>query len=226
MRKAGQIPFNRIVDYTRTMYKPDSHDSLEDAINETARLYRRNIWPMLGVRAEVWTEKETLTGALGSVTAKYDVPLMPTRGYPSLSFVFSSAEQIEFSGDPTYLYYFGDHDPSGADIAVKVEEGLRTYAPNSEITFERLAVTEAQIDEYQLLTRPTKKSDSRSRSFTGDSVEVDAIPPNELRRLCREAIESHIPVGDLDYWNMVKKVRRISLKMFSEEAYLHKEFSY
>ena len=51
---------------------------------------------------------------------------------------------------------------------------------------------EAQISEYSLPTRPTKKSDSRAAGFTGESVEVDAIPATTLRALVTAAIEQHI----------------------------------
>ncbi len=50
-------------------------------------------------------------------------------------------------------------------------------------------VTEAQIVELSLPTRPTKTTDSRSRSFRGDSVEVDAIPTSVLRQIVGDAIE-------------------------------------
>jgi hypothetical protein len=55
-----------------------------------------------------------------------------------------------------------------------------------------LAVTEQQILDWNLPTRPTKKSDSRAKNWTGDSVELDAIEPNRLRQIVREAIERHI----------------------------------
>jgi hypothetical protein len=58
--------------------------------------------------------------------------------------------------------------------------------------FERLAVTEGQIRELGLPTRPTKHTDARARGFVGGSVEVDAIPPTELRRIVDDAITSHI----------------------------------
>ena len=58
--------------------------------------------------------------------------------------------------------------------------------------FERVAVTPAQVKRWKLPTRPTKKSDSRAGSFTGDSVELDAIPPHRLRSLARQAIERHV----------------------------------
>jgi hypothetical protein len=58
--------------------------------------------------------------------------------------------------------------------------------------FQRLAVTELQIYELGLPTRLTKRSDSRAHGFDGGSVEVDAIPPTELRRIVEEAITQHI----------------------------------
>jgi hypothetical protein len=53
-------------------------------------------------------------------------------------------------------------------------------------------VTEEQISALGLPTHPTKKTDSRARSFHGKSVEVDAIPPDILRELVRQGIPQHI----------------------------------
>jgi hypothetical protein len=91
-----------------------------------------------------------------------------------------------------HIYYFGDHDPSGRDIPRKVEEDLRTLAPETQITFTRVAVEPWQIAAWNLPTRPTKTTDSRSISFEGESVEVDAIPPDTLRQLVSDCIEQHI----------------------------------
>ena len=60
--------------------------------------------------------------------------------------------------------------------------------PDIEITFERLAVTEEQIDSLALQTRPTKTTDSRSARFDGESVEVDAIPSSTLQAIVDDAI--------------------------------------
>lgn len=58
--------------------------------------------------------------------------------------------------------------------------------------FNRLAVTETQVYELDLPTRPTKQSDTRARGFDALSVEVDAIPPNVLRQIVEDAITQHI----------------------------------
>ena len=117
MRRSGEIPFSYIADYTRSVRVPQCFTNAAEALEDCARYYRRNIWPGLHTRVEVWTEKETLTGPLYQVTSEYNVPLMPCRGYPSISFLYTAAKAIEDAGvDSVYIYYFGDHDPSGVDI--------------------------------------------------------------------------------------------------------------
>ena len=127
------------------------------------------------------------------VTEMYDVPLMVARGYASLSFLYGAAEDINHLNKPTYIYHLGDFDPSGVNAGEKIEQTLRELAPDAEIHFERLAVTPQQIREWRLPTRPTKKTDTRSKGFGNISVELDAIEPNQLRQLVQDAIEQHLP---------------------------------
>jgi hypothetical protein len=192
MRRSGDIPFAWIADETRWMRKPNTHSSLADMLRDSAQLYRRSVWEEQGVYVEVWLEKDALAGVLYEVTSEWDVPLMVTRGYPSLSYLYSAAEAIEECGKPAHLYYFGDYDPSGVDIPRKVEADLRQFAPTAEIHFTRVAVNHRQIRQWNLPTRPTKKTDSRSKGFGSESVEVDAIPPEQLRELVRSKITRHI----------------------------------
>src|SRR5262245_14626203 len=125
----------------------------------------------------------------------YDVPLMVARGYASLSFLHSAADYINRLSVPTYIYHLGDFDPSGVNAGEKIEETLRELAPDAEIYFERIAVTPEQIADWDLPTRPTKASDTRSRSFSSAiSVELDAIEPNRLRALVQHATERNLPL--------------------------------
>lgn len=212
MRRERVIPFHWIADNTRWMRKPRTYSSLEDALRRTAQTYRRALWADQDVYVEVWLEKEALAGVLVDVTSEYDVPLMVTRGYPSMSYLHSAAEAIADCGCPAHLYYFGDHDPSGVDIPRYVEQQLREYAPEAEIHFHHAAVTPEQIAEYELPTRPTKKSDTRAKNFTGESVEVDAISPAELRALATNAIEQHIDADTLERTEMIEFAERETLR--------------
>jgi hypothetical protein len=193
MRRDGTLPYDWLTDNTRWQRKPRTFDSVEEALRDTAALYRKSLWSDADAYVEVWLEKDALSGVIYPVTGKSDVPLMIARGYASLSFLYSAAEYINDLEVPTYLYHLGDFDPSGVNAAEKIEETLRELAPDAEIHFERLAVTREQIRSWNLPTRPTKKSDTRAKGFGKISVELDAIDPNNLRDLVQTAIENHLP---------------------------------
>lgn len=198
MRRARMLPFGWIADNTRWMRKPRTYGSMEESLDHSAKTHRLALWDSQDVYVEIWLEKDALAGVLYEITGKWDVPLMVTRGYASLSFLAGAAEAIEDQDKPTHLYYFGDHDPSGKDIPRVVERDLRELAPDSDINFTQVAVTPEQIRRLSLPTRPTKQTDSRAGTFVGESVEVDAIPPATLRSLAAECIESHIDKDELE----------------------------
>lgn len=193
MRRNGSLPYAWLADNTRWQRKPDTFDSVEQALQDTARFYRKSLWNDADCYVEIWLEKDALAGVVYPVTDMYDVPLMVARGYASLSFLHGAAEYIGSLDVPTYIYHFGDFDPSGVNAGEKIEQTLRELAPEAEIHFERVAVTPAQIEKWNLPTRPTKASDSRSRGFGDISVELDAIPPEDLRELVQIVIEQHLP---------------------------------
>ncbi len=211
MRRAGEIPFSWIADTTRWMRKPTTYSSLENMLKRTAEAYRRSVWDNQEAYVEIWLEKDALAGVLYEATSVWDVPLMVTRGYPSLSYLHSAAEAIAAQDKPTYLYYFGDYDPSGLDIPRKVECDLREFAPYADIEFERVAVSPAQIASMNLPTRPTKRTDSRAKGFIGESVEVDAIPPKVLRDIVSDCITRHVDERSYEALLHAEKSERSSL---------------
>lgn len=217
MRRQGIIPYGWIADNTRWMRKPRTWSSLEQLLRDTARTYRRALWDDQNAYVEVWLEKDALAGVVYDVTADWDVPLMVTRGYPSLSFLYSAAEHFRACQKPVYLYYFGDYDPSGVDIPRAVEKTLRDFAPHVELHFSVVAVTPGQIENCHLPTRPTKNTDSRSKRFKGESVEVDAIPPAELRDLVSLCITQHVDLDKVNQLRMVEREERRLLYMMNGE---------
>ena len=193
MRRAGDLPYSWLADNTRWQRKPTTFNSIEAALDDTAKFYRKALWREIDAYVEVWLEKDALAGVVLPITSLYDVPLMVARGYASLSFLHSAAEHINEVGCPVFIYHLGDYDPSGVNAGEKIEETLRKMAPDADLTFERLAVTRNQIHILKLPTRPTKASDTRSKGFGDISVELDAIAPDDLRFLVEHAIERHLP---------------------------------
>jgi hypothetical protein len=206
MRRAGDLSYDWLADNTRWQRKPTTFDSVEEALQETARLYRKALWNEIDAYVEIWLEKDALSGVIYPITSMFDVPLMVARGYASLSFLHSAAEYINTLTVPAYIYHLGDFDPSGVNAGEKIEETLREMAPDADIIFERIAVSPEQITAWNLPTRPTKANDSRSKGFGNISVELDAIDPNALRALVQETIEQHLPP---DQFEVLKGSRAI-----------------
>jgi hypothetical protein len=219
MRRSGEIPFHWLVDSTRWVRQIKTYDSLTEMAEDCKRTYRRALWREQPVYVEVWCEKDTIATILSQVTAQFNVPLMIARGFSSLTFIYGAAEIIKSQNKPTHILYFGDHDPSGKIISKVLERDLRDFSDGADITFTRLAVTEQQIIDWSLPTRPTKKTDSRAKNFIGESVEIDAIPATDLQNLVNNAIVELINPDaywaikaaedsereTLDYWMAVLK---------------------
>ena len=180
MRRDGRVPYDWLADNTRWQIKRHSYLSVMDALAAAADSYRRALWADSPVHVEVWTEKDAICSILYDVTDPWDVPLMAARGDSSDSFLWSTASQWQAIRKPVYVYYFGDHDPSGVNARRVHERKLREMAPDVKIHFVTVAVTAKQIEEFGLPTRPTKRNGNRAAWFKGDSVEVDAIPPHQL----------------------------------------------
>jgi hypothetical protein len=222
MRKRDALPYAWLADSTRWMRKPKTHSGLTALADLTARTYRRALWDDQFAYVEVWCEKDALAGVLLEETDPWDVPLMVTRGYPSLTYMYEAAQKIANTDKPTFIYYLGDHDPSGIDIPRNVEKQLRQMAPDALLTFT-LAVTPEQIQSFDLPTRPTKSGDTRSRRFVGESVEVDAIPAHALRRLVHDAILRHVDRETLYYTRVAETSERAYLQEWADIVKEHDE---
>jgi len=207
LRRAGIVPYSWITDGTRWISKPDSWSDLDEMLEDAAASYRRALWHDQDIDVHIFTEKDAISGVVLPVTEQWDVPLGVLRGYASESFAHSVAETVKAGlarGRPTIIYQLGDHDPSGVDawrdFSAKIwafvteswTDAQARRALHNAVRFERLAVTEDQIERWDLPTRPTKRTDTRARGFVGGSVEVDAIPASTLRELVRRAITKWI----------------------------------
>ena len=214
LRRAGVLPYGWITDGTRLRLKPLTWSSTQAALQNTAKMYRRDLWIDQDVHVEIWTEKDAIRGVIYPVTEEFDVPLMISRGYSSETFLHDTAEEINAIGKESVIYQLGDHDPSGVDAWRDIQRKLLGFVdPGINLVFERIAVTPEQIVSMSLPTRPTKQSDSRAAKFAGESVEVDAIPSTTLRRLVREAIEQWIDPEQLRIARIAEESERKALEL-------------
>lgn len=155
--------------------------------------YSKNRWENQDDYVEIWIEKKALQGVFESVCNDYNVLLAPCKGYPSLTFLNEASarfQDAEIAGKCNVILYFGDHDPSGDDIPRSIKENLNRMGINIEL--KRIALNKQQVIDMSLPPAPIKLGDSRSSTWDGlGQVELDAIEPQELQIMCKDAIEDH-----------------------------------
>ncbi|MGE0481623.1 MAG: hypothetical protein AB7Q17_14240 [Phycisphaerae bacterium] len=211
LRERGVVPLDWLVDSLRATYKPSSWSGLGD-FGETVRdRYRRDFWRDQHIAIHAVCEKDAVAGTIQPVTAEYDVPLHVLRGYPSLSFAGTIAAEMRRTRKPIACFYVGDFDPSGFDIErdarAKLERWSGKRFDGRAMEWRRLGVVAADFEAFDLLPLPVKASDVRAQAFARTHgtrcAEIDALPPTELRRRVREAIEETI---DRDEWERLRTI--------------------
>jgi hypothetical protein len=215
-REQGDVPLNCLEDRSRRILGRGDrgYESAEkylknkiEALHESWRSFTMPMWDEQSYYVIISLEKDALSRLVSRIANKYSVHTFPTRGYPSFSYVQRMAGYIQqrLKGKMTILLYFGDFDPSGIDIERNLSKRLDRYGAEDFIV-RRIALTHAQIKEYNLPPIPVKRSDARAEGFLteyGDyAVELDALDPNILQELVEESIYSYI---DKTKWNRRKE---------------------
>lgn len=221
LRRAGRLPYHCIADATRYMRKPRTFDGWEAALQDTANLYRKSLWADSDEEVEIWLEKSALAGVLYPVTSEYDVPLMPTGGYTSETFAYGAVNSIRGTGKTLVIYALYDFDRSGQDATSSLQEKVERFGAEFDVwvEFHQLGLTHDQVMSLDLPTRPAKRNSVADRRWQYDfAAELDAIPPNTIRDMVREAIEDHLPRYELNHLKQVENAERETLLQFVGRA--------
>ena len=213
VRERGVVPWAYFADRTRRRIQPAQWNGLADFADSVSRQYRRDLWQSQPEHVEFWLEKDAMAGFVGEVLHGYGVPLYVARGFSSATFIYEAAGALAEVNKPICIYYLGDHDPSGMAIEQSLISRLKEFGVDA--AFSRLAITLDDIDTFALKPLQAKKSDTRYRGYVAEhgtaTVELDALPPDELRRRIVSAVESHINVTD---WNNLLRTEKLERETF------------
>ena len=218
MREAGDLPWEYIQDNSRR-YIPkqlvspkNTPNSLMNTVSDTLRrniryaipphLYyledtlERELWYNQKNYVEVWVEKKGLLGVIDTITRRWDIPLVAAAGQCSKTILYEAAQHYDKiaveEGKQIIILYFGDYDPAGGAIYRSLENRVNRYCHDATPHFSYQAVTKAQIEDFNLPTRPvddSKKGTAGTKDFHDtQAVDLDAIPATTLRTLVHESI--------------------------------------
>lgn len=201
-RWEGLVDFDAFSDHDRAMIgqtdfeQTDLYSSVDKAkeqIKAWMTSYYKNRWENQPYYPEVFIEKKALQGVFQNPCYYKGVALGACKGYPSLTFLNEATLRFieaEENGKIPVILYFGDYDPSGEDIPRAIQENVIKLGCAS-IEVRRFALMEHQVVEWNLPPAPAKTTDSRTAKWDGlGQVELDAVKPEKLQRLCEDAIAS------------------------------------
>jgi hypothetical protein len=222
MIEAEIIDPDWVVDLSREPLIFTGHDSPAHCLREVAERYYKNLWLDEPHYVQVWIEKQGLIETIRNPCMRRCVSLWPAKGYASRSFLRRTVKEIVAADKPTFIYALGDYDAAGVFASQHIDETVRDYANREgfvhDIVFERVALDAAQIDALNLPTRPSKERDDQGRPIPsapafralqertltgagrtgpmarliGQSCELDALDPDDLRGLVQNRIARHM----------------------------------
>jgi hypothetical protein len=202
-RLAGLMDWDAIEDRVRQPRQQNEFENLRDLTEAAIRSYRLPRWKGQEHYVELWVEKDALAGVLEPLASEYHVTMMVNRGYSSQSAMYESAQRFNGADeqrDP-WLFYLGDHDPSGEDMVRDIGDRLRLFGVH-HIHVVKLALTMEQVKQYNPPPNPAKISDPRATAYIdkhGDSSwEVDALPPETLSEIIRTAFDEIVDTAKMD----------------------------
>ena len=109
--------FAWVSDASRRAYHTPTFAGAGDFLRRYAAVYRADLWEDHSDHyVEVWTESRSLASVLEDDCRKLVVALYPSGGFASLSFIYQSAQEIEYNGKQAVVVYAGDYDPAGVLI--------------------------------------------------------------------------------------------------------------
>ena len=117
MREEGVLPWEWIVDDSRSMEGDGGYKDLKAYGEVIANAYRRDFWAHQAKRVIVISEKATVAGIVRPVLDEYGVPFFAAHGYNSATKVFDLAKEIVKDKRRYHFLYIGDYDPSGMHMS-------------------------------------------------------------------------------------------------------------
>jgi hypothetical protein len=206
-RRSGLIPWEA-VNSTRGMSQIVSiYDSAyEMAYTAIWRVRHMHIDRQLGQERtlRIWVEAAGLVSTVSSVAEKYALTIVSGQGFDTIDAKYQFAKAVSQGDRPVTVLHIGDRDNSGETIHESLGADVLSHIEElgGEVIFERIAVTDQQIDEYGLAWVPPPEEDDGSNHGGSAKVkrfaQAEAFEPAELRELLEEAIVSRM---DMDMYN-------------------------
>lgn len=223
MRQAGLLDWDKIIDETRTIYKTESYEDIDDAEERLLQEYRRDRWKDNDYYIEVWTEKRTLVRQFYQITNEYDVFLASGGGFSSSSYIYDAIRRLHSKiedGKEIIILYFGDLDPSGDFMDVDIQKRFEEWGV--DVKMKRICLNYSHLKEFNLPKKfdvRVKKGNKIYNKIQADprakrmyekfgevfQVELEALDPNILKAMLEESILEYVDTKQQEEVKLVEQ---------------------
>ena len=191
LREDGLIPWAAIVDETRTLEVPPYAATVlgwhrQAAENEAEAIDRWDGRPP----PLILCESRSLAGVLRPIAYQYAAPVAATNGQAG-GFLHTEIGPL-LRGGARRVLYLGDLDLAGGQIEANTRRVLYQYSPG--LAWERLALTGAQADAYDLRRLAIVKRDQRYRDGRPhEAIETEALSQPVLTGILTARLDELMP---------------------------------
>jgi hypothetical protein len=216
-RERGLIPWEWIVDETRSLERKAAWSDREDFVRDAIAQYRRDFWDQQPDRVEVWSEKGTIRGVLRPVLDAYGVGFRVMHGFGGATTVHDIAQDNDDSR-PLIALYVGDFDPSGMFMSeCDLPNRMARYG-GEHVEICRIALIDHDVGGLSSFPASDKSKDPRHAWFVenygNQCWELDAMDPNALRERVKNEITALIEPEAWAQCMQVNKAEQESLQTF------------
>jgi hypothetical protein len=186
IREDGRIPWDWIVDETRSLDDYTGYKSIKDGVLSQLPYIALDPWrdcpPM------ILTESRSLAGVLRHIVVEYRARISATNGQCGGFLRTNIAPALQ---PDDRVIYLGDLDLAGNQIEANTRCVLEREIAG-ELVWERLALTQKQVDRYHLpviIKRDNRYNDKRPH----EAVETEAISQRVLIDILQGRLDALLP---------------------------------
>jgi hypothetical protein len=213
LRVTGIIPWWWITDETRSLLDYTGWPKVADWA--TTMVDHIRIDPWRGKAPLVLTESRSLSGVLDKLARRYAVKLAATNGQCG-GFLHTDIAPILKPGDR--VRYAGDWDWQGHQIESNTRRVLERLI-GGELDWKRVALTESQVDQYNLRPLAIMKADRRYKPVRyHEAIETEALNQSIIVGIIRDCLDAELPEPFADVLEREKRQRAALRRLLKRGA--------
>jgi hypothetical protein len=191
LREHGHVYDEEIVDESRSTMNNVGHASIRDGLIAYLDVIELDPWdgnpPVLAV------ESRSLRAFFGPLAEEFRIDIVTLGGQASRGYLANDASVHLRKKTP--VLYVGDYDKAGGDIERSAEDRLRVLAPRWAGEWDRVAVTDAQFQEYGINQGlAITKTDGRFTRSSGvfQTLEAEGVEQGVLEASVRDDLDARL----------------------------------